>query len=113
HAAKRVKGGALWANLHLLFWLSLFPFTTAWVGENNFAQLPTAIYGAVLFMAAVAWWLLQRILLKQNEDSLLAAAIKQSKMKEMISPVLYLTGIFITFIQPWISGGIYTIVAIL
>jgi uncharacterized membrane protein len=92
---KRIKGGTLWANLHLLFWLSLLPLTTAWMGENNFAQLPTAIYGLNLLLAALAWWILQRILLKQNPDSLLASAMETS-VKEMLSPVLYIAGILLT-----------------
>jgi uncharacterized membrane protein len=111
HAATRVKGGVLWANLHLLFWLSLLPFTTAWMGENNFAQLPTAIYGIVLLLAALAWWILQRALLKQNQDTLLATAM-ETTTKEMLSPILYIAGILLTFVRPWLGGVLYAVVAV-
>jgi uncharacterized membrane protein len=113
HSTRHVSGGILWANLHLLFWLSLFPFTTAWVGENHPAPTPTAVYGIVLLMAAVAYYVLQRtIITSQGRDSLLAAAIgKDSKGK--LSPVLYLLAIPLAFVSVWISIGLYVVVALL
>src|SRR4051812_5017610 len=93
HSTKDVSGGILWANLHLLFWLSLFPFTTGWAGENHLAPVPTAIYGFVLLMAAIAYYILQRsIIRKQGRDSLLAAAIG-SDWKGKLSPLLYFAAI--------------------
>src|SRR5512147_1109297 len=86
HATQQVSGAILWANLHLLFWLSLFPFVTGWMGENNFASSPTALYGVVLFMAAFAYWLLQRtIIASQGDNSLLARAVGRD-FKGKISP---------------------------
>src|SRR5215467_7467342 len=97
HSTKRVSGRILWANLHLLFWLSLFPFTTAWVGENHVAATPTAVYGFVLLMAAIAYYLLQKaIIAQQGPDSLLATAIG-SDWKGKLSPVLYLVAMFLAF----------------
>src|SRR5262249_13596494 len=93
HAARRVSGGVLWANLHLLFWLSLFPFATAWMGENHFAPAPTALYGGVLLAAALAYWTLQRtIIAVDGPDSELAQAIGRD-LKGKLSPVLYLIAI--------------------
>lgn len=111
HAVRRVSGGILWANLHLLFWLSLFPIATAWMGENHFAAVPTALYGLVLLMAAVAYWLLQRsIIASEGEDSLLARAIgKDGKGKSSI--VLYLASIPLALQAPWAAGAIYVLVA--
>ena len=92
HATQRVSGGVLWANLHLLFWLSLVPFVTGWMGENHFAALPTALYGVVLLMAAIAYWILQRtIMAAQGPDSLLATAVG-SDLKGKLSPLLYIAG---------------------
>lgn len=113
YVTERVNGAILWANLHLLFWLSLFPFTNAWMAENKFAPAPTAIYGCVLFMAALAWWILQRaILAGQPRDSLPAEAVRRS-YKEKISPVLYVAAICLAFVQPWISSAVYVIVALI
>jgi len=110
---KRVSGGILWANLHLLFWLSLFPFATGWVGENHLASTPTAAYGLVLLMAAVAYWILQRALIaQQGRESLLATAIGRD-WKGKISPALYLAAIPLAFLNPWIASGIYVLVAAL
>ena len=112
-ATKHVTGGILWANLHSLFWLSLFPFTTAWVGKNHLAATPTAVYGFVLLMAAIAYYILQRtIIASQGRDSLLASAIGKD-WKGKLSPVLYLIAIPLAFVSPWISSGIYVFVAIL
>lgn len=110
---KQVSGGALWANLHLLFWLSLIPFTTAWMGETSFATIPTALYGAVLLLAAFAWWLFERIIVsKHGHDTLLASALENSS-KEEISLALYLTAIPLTFVKPWIGGILYAVVALI
>ena len=92
-ATEQVSGGILWANLHLLFWLSLFPFTTAWMGENHIAPTPTAIYGFVLLMAAIAYEILQRVIItKQGRESFLALAVGKD-WKGKLSPVLYLAAI--------------------
>jgi uncharacterized membrane protein len=113
HSTKHVSGGILWANLHLLFWLSLFPFTTGWMGENHLAPTPTAVYGFVLLMAAIAYYILQRaIIAHQGSDSLLASAIGQD-WKGKLSPVLYLSAIPLAFVQPWISSSLYVFVALL
>ena len=108
-----VSGGVLWANLHLLFWLSLFPFATAWMGENHFAAAPTATYGAVLLMAAVAYWLLQRALIRlQGGNSLLRRAIG-SDWKGKLSPVLYLLGIAATWWVSEVALSLYALVAVM
>ena len=111
HATKHVSGGILWANLHLLFWLSLFPFATGWVGENHVAPTPTAVYGFVLLMAAVAYYILERaIIAREWRDSLLAAAVGFD-WKGKLSPALYLSAIVLAFVNPWIASGIYVLVA--
>lgn len=108
----RVTGSILWANLHLLFWLSLFPFVTGWMGENHFAALPTALYGGVLLAAAIAYWILQRaIIAAQGSDSPLQAAIG-GDWKGKLSPVLYVMGIVATLWLPWVAQGIYVAVAL-
>jgi uncharacterized membrane protein len=113
HAAKHVTGGILWANLHLLFWLSLFPFTPAWVGENHLAPTPTAVYGFVLLMAAIAYFILQRrIIASQGSNSLLATAIGKD-WKGKLSPVLYLAAIPLAFMSSWISDGLFIFVALM
>jgi uncharacterized membrane protein len=113
HASDRVTGPILWTNLHLLFWLSLFPFATAWMGENHFAAVPTALYGAVLLMAAVAYWILQQaIIASQGPASLLKRAVG-SDWKGKLSPVLYLVGIAAAFWSPRVSQALYTAVAAL
>ena len=112
HVTHRVTGGVLWANLHLLFWLSLVPFVTAWMGENHFASTPTALYGVVLLMAAIAYYLLQgRILDGEGSDSLLRAAIG-ADLKGKISPILYLIAIPSAFLHRWIAQAIYVGVAL-
>jgi uncharacterized membrane protein len=111
HATKSVSGGILWANLHLLFWLSLFPFTSGWMGENHLAPTPTAIYGFVLLMAAIAYYVLQRAIInQQGRDSLLASAIG-SDWKGNLSPVLYFIAIPLAFVSAWIAIGLYVSVA--
>jgi len=112
-ATEEVSGGILWANLHLLFWLSLFPFTTAWMGENHLAAIPTAIYGFVLLMAATAYYILQRIIIaKEGRGSLLAQAVG-GDWKGKLSLVLYLVAIPLAFVSSWIAGGLYVFVALL
>jgi uncharacterized membrane protein len=113
HTTKHVSGPILWANLHLLFWLSLVPFVTGWMGENEFAPVPTALYGFVLFMAAAAYWMLQRsILRKHGSDSLLAKALG-TDLKGKASLILYAAAIPIAFFNQWIAGGIYVFVALM
>jgi uncharacterized membrane protein len=112
-ATEEVSGWILWANLHLLFWLSLFPFTTAWMGENHLAPIPTAIYGFVLLMAATAYYILQRtIIAKGGRKSVLAQAIG-TDWKGKLSPVLYLSAIPLAFVSSWIASGLYILVALL
>jgi uncharacterized membrane protein len=112
-ATEHVSGGILWANLHLLFWLSLFPFTTGWIGENGLASTPTAVYGFVLLMAAIAYLILERaIVTKEGRDSLLAQAIGRD-WKGKLSAVLYFVAIPLAFVSPLIASGIYVFVALL
>ncbi len=112
-AVKQVSGGILWANLHLLFWLSLFPFATGWVGENHLVATPTAAYGVVLLMAAVAYWILQQtIICREGRDSLLARAVG-GDWKGKLSPVLYFIAIPLAFVNVWLASGIYILVALL
>jgi len=113
HATRHISGGVLWANLHLLFWLSLVPFTTAWMGENEFAPQPTAVYGVVLLMAAIAYWiLLQTILRADGPDSLLRKAVGRN-FKGKLSPLLYVTAIGAAFVHPGIAGALYVAVALI
>jgi len=113
HVTQHVSGAILWANLHLLFWLSLFPFVTGWMGENHFTVLPTALYGVVLLMAAVAYWILQQtIIARHGGESLLAKAVGRD-LKGKLSPVLYVIAIFSAFIAPWVAGALYVLVAVL
>ena len=113
HSTRHVSGGIPWANLHLLFWLSLFPFTKGWVGENHFAALPTAVYGLVLLMAAIAaYYILQRaIIVQQGPGSILATAVGRD-WKGKLSPVCYLIAIPLAFLNPWLSNGLYIFVAL-
>jgi uncharacterized membrane protein len=112
-AAHRINGAIMWANLHLLFWLSLFPFVTGWMGENHFTSIPSALYGAVLLLAAIAYYILQRLIVaEQGRNSQLALAIG-ADWKGKLSPVLYAVGIGTSVFQPWLAGCIYTIVALL
>ena len=113
HVCSRVTGGILWANLHLLFWLSLIPFVTAWMGENHFAPVPTAAYGVVLLLAAIAYWVLQRIIISsQGSESLLARAVG-SDIKGKVSPFLYVIAIPAAFVHQAISGGLYVAAALI
>lgn len=113
HTVGKVSGGILWANLHLLFWLSLFPFVTGWMGENHFSSVPTAIYGVVLLMAAIAYWVLQRTIIRsQGENSLLARALGKD-YKGKSSPVMYALAIPAAFVSPWIADILYVFVALM
>jgi uncharacterized membrane protein len=113
HSTEKVTGGILWANLHLLFWLSLFPFTTAWVGANHLAPAPTAVYAFVLMMAGVAYYILEHAIIRQQgKDSLLARAVG-NRWKENISPLCYLAAIPLAFVSPYISHALFIFVAIL
>ena len=113
HATQKVSGPILWANLHLLFWLSFFPFVTGWMGENHFAPAPTALYGAVLLMAAIAYMILQKaIIASQGQDSLLARAVGRD-LKGKLSTFLYAIAIVASFFEQWIAGGLYVFVALM
>jgi len=113
HSTKHVSGGVLWANLHLLFWLSLFPFFTAWMGENHLAPVPTAAYGVVLLMAALAYYILQlTIIATQGPHSILRAALGRD-WKGKLSPVAYLAGIPLAFVDTRISGALYGTMALI
>ena len=110
---KHVTGGILWANLHLLFWLSLFPFVTGWMGENHFAAMPSALYGLVLLMAAIAYFILQKtIIASQGDGSLLAKAVGRD-IKGKLSSLLYIAGVVAAFYSPILSGLIYAAVALM
>lgn len=112
HACHNVTGPILWANLHLLFWLSLFPFATGWMGENHFAAAPSAAYGVVLLMAAVAYWLLQQIIIaSQGRESLLRKAVG-GDWKGKLSPLIYAAAIPLAFWSQWASQCIYVLVAL-
>jgi uncharacterized membrane protein len=113
HTIERVDGWILWANAHLLFWLSLVPAATAWMGENLAAPLPTAVYGSSLLLPAVAWYLLQRAIVHgQGRHSVLAQAIGHD-FKIKLSAVLYIAGILLAFFSPWISIVLYALVAVM
>ena len=108
----RVTGGILWANLHLLFWLSLVPFVTGWMGENHFAPVPSALYGFVLLMAAIAYWVLQwEIIRIQGADSVLARAVG-TDVKGKLSPFFYVVAMGATFVSEWIAAALYAAVAL-
>ena len=113
HATTHIDGRILWANLHLLFWLSLVPFTTGWMGENHFAPLPTAVYGVVLLASAVAYFLLQSaIVAGQGPGSKLAAALGRD-LKGKLSPFVYAAAIPLAFVNQWISDALYVSVALI
>ena len=113
HTVQKVTGAMLWANVHLLFWLSLVPFVTGWMGENHFAPVPTATYGVVLLMAAIAYWILQRVIIRsQGRDSILQHAIG-GDWKGNVSPVLYIIGILAALPLPYVAAAIYAFVAMI
>ena len=113
-ACRRVNGGILWANLHLLFWLSLFPFVTGWMGENHFTPLPTALYGVVLLNAAIAYYILQNLIVKEQggQETKLAQSLGKD-WKGKLSPALYAAAIALSFVRPWLAGSIYVFVALM
>ena len=113
HATSRINGKILWANLHLLFWLSLVPFVTGWMGENHFAPLPTAVYGVVLLLSGLAYLILQAaIIADQGKDSRLAAAVGRD-LKGKLSAALYAAAIALAFVHQWIADAIYVLVALM
>jgi uncharacterized membrane protein len=113
HATDQINGKILWANMHLLFWLSLIPFATGWMGENHFAPLPTATYGAVLLAAAIAYYILQStIISQQGADSKLKAAIGND-LKGKLSPLIYVAAILLAFVNHWISEALYVAAALM
>jgi uncharacterized membrane protein len=112
HVTEHLNGTVLWANLHLLFWLSLVPFVTGWMGENHFAPVPTAVYGAVLLMAAIAYTLLQTVIIRlQGPGSTLARAVGRD-VKGKVSGLLYVAAIPLAFVNQWISDAIYVAIAV-
>ena len=113
HASTKVSGAVLWANLHLLFWLSLFPFATGWMGENHFAAMPSALYGVVLLMAAIAYWMLQQTLIASEGPASLLKAAVGSDWKGKLSPLLYLVAIASTLWVKWVAQTLYVLVALL
>ena len=113
HVTRRVNGAVLWSNLHLLLWLSLVPFATSWVGENHFAPAPMALYGFILLMAAIAYYILQMALKSADGPQSLLASALGTDLKGKMSPVLYLIAIAVAFVRPAISGAIYVLVALI
>src|SRR3954454_4784131 len=111
-ATDRVSGVILWANLHLLFWLSLVPFVTAWMGENSLAAVPAAAYGIVMLAAAVAYYVLQQVIIRdQGESSLVAVAVGRDR-KGKLSPYVYASAIALAFVEPWLSVALYVAMAL-
>ena len=114
HFTRRVTGGVLWANAHLLFWLSLVPFVTAWMGENNFAPIPMAAYGVVMVLAGVAYVVLQRVIIvNEGPESALAAAVRRDMKKGQLSTLVYAVAVPLAFVSPWVAGALYVAVAII
>ncbi len=111
-AADRITGGVLWANMLLLFWLSLFPFATGWMGENHFAEVPTAVYGIVLLLAAISYYVLQTTIVAAQPNSTLSVALGRD-IKGKISPIIYAVGIAMAFVSPWVSVALYAAVALM
>ena len=114
HTVKHVTGGVLWANLHLLFWLSLFPFVTGFMGENHFAPLPAALYGGVLMMAGIAYWILTRVIIHEDGTNSLLAKAVGNDVKGKLSVVLYAAAILCAlFVNRWVAEAIYIFVALM
>jgi uncharacterized membrane protein len=113
HAVNHVTGQVLWANLHLLFWLSLIPFVSGWMGENHFTAIPVAAYGVVLFMCAIAYSILVRTLTRQRADNKQLAEAIGSDRKGMLSLLLYPTGVVLAFVHPWLGFSFYIVVALI
>ena len=112
-ATDRVTGAILWANLHLLFWLSLIPFTTAWMGENHFAPIPTASYGIVLLLAAIAYYVLQQAIIRDQGSASLVAHAVGGDRKGRLSPLLYVTGVGLCFVNRWFGVAVYVVAALI
>lgn len=113
HSCEHVDGTILWANMNLLFWLSLIPFATGWMGENHFASLPTALYGVSLLMPAIAYYVLQKAIIRlHGNDGVLAHALGDN-YKAKLSPLMYVAATGLAFVSPWISGAIYAAVALM
>ena len=111
HAANKINANIMWANMHLLFWLSLIPFATAWMGENHFTTFPVAVYGTVLLMSGVAYYILARTLVKlHGKNSMLASAFGKD-WKGILSVMIYAIGVVLAFLDPWISFSLYALVA--
>jgi len=113
HACTTVTGTVLWANMHLLFWLSLFPFATGWMGENHFAAMPTALYSMVLLMAAIAYYVLQQTIIRAEGPASILKKAVGSDWKGKVSPVLYVVAIVATLVSPWIAQAILVTVALM
>jgi uncharacterized membrane protein len=113
HAATTVSGRIMWANMHLLFWLSLLPFATAWAGENNFAPVPTALYGLVLLLAAIAYYILQQAIVRSHGPGSALAAALGPDLKGKLSPVLYLSAIPLAFVHAGFSNALYVLAALM
>jgi uncharacterized membrane protein len=113
HTVHRVDGVILWANSHLLFWLSLVPTATAWLGGNFLAPIPTAVYGGILLMPAIAYFLLQKAIMRKNVAHPVLASALGNDLKGKASPVLYAAGVILAFVNPWISIAIYVLVAVM
>ena len=112
-ATRKINGKVLWANLHLLFWLSLIPFTTGWMGENHFASLPTAVYGVNLLAAAIAYTILQTLIIREHEANAKLESAIGSDLKGKISIACYIAAIILAFINEWISDALYVFVALM
>ena len=113
HMARTINGRVLWANLHLLFWLSLVPFVTAWMGENHLATVPVALYGVVMDVSGLAYYMLSRVLIAHlGQDSELAVAVGRDN-KGILSLVIYTTGIVVAFFNTWVAFALYVVVAIM
>jgi uncharacterized membrane protein len=113
YVTDRINGKILWANMHLLFWLSLIPFATGWMGENHFAAAPTAVYGGVLLAAAIAYFVLERLIIaEQGPESKLKSAIGRD-IKGKLSPVIYVVAVLMAFVSHWVSQGLYVLVALM
>jgi len=110
---ERINGAVLWANLHLLFWLSLVPFVTGWMGQNHIAPVPTAVYGGVLLLAAIAWAILQKVIIMQHGPRSKLAEAVGTDVKGKLSPVLYAIAIPLAFVQQWIAAALYVCVALM
>lgn len=113
HACTQISGNVLWANLHLLFWLSLVPFVTGWMGENAFAPIPTAVYGVALLMAAIAYWILQQTILRAEGPASLLRAAVGNDLKGKLSPLLYIIAIPMALLHEAIAGVLYVVVALM